>query len=100
MCIFCRIEVIRNNPAEEIFHKNHWVYIDLNSNCHHYVLKNQLVYMYMIFRLLLLSFYSILDRRRAHMENGDEEEKGHAGKSQPTPLLNYRFKIHVHAVFI
>ena len=38
------------------------------------------------------------------MENGDEkdeEEIGHAGKSQPTPVeLCISFKIHVHAVFI
>ena len=86
MGIFCQIEVIRNNSAEEIFQKNQWVYIDLNSNCHHYVFKNQLVYMYMIFHLLLLSFYSILDRRRDQMENGDEEEIGHAGKSQSPPV--------------
>lgn len=36
--------------------------------------------MYMIFHLL------ILDRKRAQMENEDEEEIGPPGKSQPTPV--------------
>lgn len=49
--------------------------------------------MYMIFHLL------ILDRKRAQMENEDEEEIGAPGKSQPTPV-ELLFYIHVYAVFI
>lgn len=51
-----------------------------------YIKKIQLVYMYMIFHLL------ILDRKRAQMENEDEEEIGPPGKSHCNPpLLNYCF---------
>lgn len=47
--------------------------------------------MYMIFHLL------ILDRKRAQMENEDEEEIGPPGKSQPTPV---ELLFYIYAVFI
>ena len=56
-----------------------------------YIKKIQLVYMYMIFHLL------ILDRKRAQMENEDEEEIGPPGKSQPTPV---ELLFYIYAVFI